>query len=233
MARRGAPALYELLKKTPIKGGGGGEVPVRHAPGSPAPAAPGGTAAPAQSGKSLFTAGGTRRQAQSIQVPVGWVVVAGIVALVGVLVAYRLGRGGSGEPQQQQQPQVQPMLAENPPPVQPAPHQPPPAPATRADNQLDPRVKGYRYYVLAHPSTERAPAMVEFCRANGLDAYLVPDDNAMLRKIIVLPGYRDSSERNSPVIRALEADIRRVGEKWKHAARGNKDFSDAYPEIYR
>lgn len=75
--------------------------------------------------------------------------------------------------------------------------------------------------------------MVEFCRANGLDAHLVPDDNAMLRKIIVLPGYRDSSEKASEPIRKLEAEIRRVGEKWKNAARGNKDFSDAYPETFR
>ena len=102
-----------------------------------------------------------------------------------------------------------------------------------ADNNGDPRQKGYRYYVLAHPSSERAASMVEFCRANGLDAYLVPDDNALLRKIIVLPGYKDASEKNSPEIKALEASIRRVGEKWKAAARGNKDFSDAFLEFYR
>lgn len=106
-------------------------------------------------------------------------------------------------------------------------------PSFSADNKNDPRVKSFKYFVLAHPATDRAPGMVEFCRANGLDAYLVPDDNAMLRKIVVLPGYRDSSEKSSEPIRKLEAEIRRVGEKWKNAARGNKDFSDAYPEMYR
>ncbi|MBL9141359.1 MAG: hypothetical protein JNK53_05780 [Phycisphaerae bacterium] len=109
----------------------------------------------------------------------------------------------------------------------------PGAPLAATDNKMDPRVKGMKYYVLAHPATDRAPGMVEFCRGNGLDAYLVPDDNAMLRKIIVLPGYRDSSEKSSEPIRKLEAEIRRVGDKWKNAARGNKDFSDAYPEMYR
>ena len=104
-------------------------------------------------------------------------------------------------------------------------------PAT--DNNGDPRVKGDRYFVLAHPSSERASEMVDFCRLNGLDAYLVPDDNALLRKIIVLPGYRDASEKSSPEIKNLEAKIRSVGDKWKRASRGNKDFGDAYPELFR
>jgi hypothetical protein len=75
--------------------------------------------------------------------------------------------------------------------------------------------------------------MVEFCRENGLEAFLVPDDNAMLRKIIVLPGYRDASEKSSPEIKALEAKIRSVGDKWKRSSKGNKDFSDAFPELFR
>ena len=106
-------------------------------------------------------------------------------------------------------------------------------PRTATDNNGDPRVKGERYFVLAHPSSERAPEMLDFCRLNGLDAYLVPDDNALLRKIIVLPGYRDASDKSSPEIKNLEAKIRSVGDKWKRASRGNKDFGDAYPELFR
>jgi hypothetical protein len=108
----------------------------------------------------------------------------------------------------------------------------PKAPGT-TDNTTDPRVKGLRYFVIAHPASQRAAEMVEFCRENGLEAFLVPDDNAMLRKIIVLPGYRDASEKSSPEIKALEAKIRSVGDKWKRSSKGNKDFSDAFPELFR
>ena len=74
------------------------------------------------------------------------------------------------------------------------------------------------YFVVGHPSSDRRVEMLTFCRAEGLDAYLVPDDNALLRKIIVLPGYRDLSEKSSSEIKALEAKIKQVGKKWK----GNK-----------
>lgn len=106
-------------------------------------------------------------------------------------------------------------------------------PSGATDNTADPRIKGLRYFVIAHPASQRAAEMVEFCRENGLEAFLVPDDNAMLRKIIVLPGYRDASEKSSPEIKALEAKIRSVGDKWKRASKGNKDFSDAFPELFR
>lgn len=178
-----------------------------------------------------------------LQVPMLWAVVGAIAALLAVVVAYNIGLragggvgGGGGQaPQLVAPPGPQEAPESGKPGTQPAK----PDPSRRqagpgaTDNNGDPRVKGYKYFVLAHPSTERAPAMVEFCRTNGLDAYLVPDDNTMLRKIIVLPGYKDSSEKSSEPIRKLESEIKRVGEKWKNAARGNKDFSDVYPELYR
>jgi hypothetical protein len=105
------------------------------------------------------------------------------------------------------------------------------APAARAatNNKSDPRVKGMFYFVVGHPSSDRAAGMLKFCKDEGLDAYLVPDENALSRKIIVLPGYREPSERSSPEIKALEAKIKRVGKKWKGDKPGNKDFDDAYP----
>lgn len=178
-----------------------------------------------------------------LHVPMLWAAVLVIAAVLAVVLAYNMGfrngggsAGGGGAGPQLVVPPGPPDAPEaGKPGTQPAK----PDPSRRqtgpgaTDNNSDPRVKGYKYFVLAHPSTERAPAMVEFCRTNGLDAYLVPDDNTMLRKIIVLPGYKDSSEKSSEPIRKLEAEIKRVGEKWKNAARGNKDFSDVYPELYR
>jgi len=171
------------------------------------------------------------------QIPLLWVVAGGVLVVGVAIGSYWMGTRSNGAPRPEPA-VVSPGPEDGGQP--PAPQPPAPIPdngrvsgPVSSDNTGDPRVKGYKYFVLAHPSTERAPGMVEFCRANGLDAYLVPDDNAMLRKIIVLPGYRDSAEKASDKIRGLEAAIRRVGEKWKNAARGNKDFSDAYPELFR
>lgn len=219
MARRGAPALYELMRRP------------GDAPATPVvPARSAGRGARGNAAPTVF------------EVPLGLALALALGVIVLVAVAYGVGvsRGKAT------------AAASGLVPVTEVPTSAPPTPGTgagspaippatgkgaksapAADNNGDPRQKGYRYYVLAHPSSERAGSMVEFCRANGLDAYLVPDDNALLRKIIVLPGYKDASEKNSPEIKALEANIRRVGEKWKAAARGNKDFSDAFLEFYR
>lgn len=231
MARRGAPALYELMRP--------GQAPGAEAPAGQAPRQPSTRRGPSQ--PIVF------------EVPFRWALVSvGIVAVL-LAVAYGIGvmRGRSlASSAAPADPVVAPPAAVTAPgtgsPSIPAmkPSDGSAAPAKRpvadgrplpaaANNNADPRVKGYRYYVLAHPSGEKAPGIVDFCRANGLDAYLVPDDTALFRKIIVLPGYKDASERNSPEIKALEAAIKRVGAKLKAQARGNPDFADAYPEIFR
>lgn len=245
MARRGAPSLYELLRKSPAQGGA--TMPPSTTPGGASRAAP-----PSAPARPVAQHGANHAAPQPIvfQVPLVWVVAAAVCLVVAVSVAFVIGtkRGGADVLRSDDAPA--PTALQNDAPALgaanmgntaargAAPNTPAPGgrtvgPSAAPDNPADPRVKGFRYFVLAHPSTDRAPAMVEFCRGNGLDAYLVPDDNAMLRKIVVLPGYRDSSEKSSAPIRELEGSIRRVGEKWKNAARGNKDFSDAYPELYR
>ncbi len=95
----------------------------------------------------------------------------------------------------------------------------------------DPRQDGLNYFVVAHTANRNGEAMVDFCRKNGLDAHLVPDDNGELRLVIVAPGFA-SGERQSAVVKTLEAKIRSVGLKWKNAARGNRDFGDAYPKKF-
>lgn len=96
----------------------------------------------------------------------------------------------------------------------------------------DPRVPGLNYFVLAHTSSANGGAMVEFCRRNGLDAHLVPDYKGNLRLVIVTPGFA-AGERQSAAVKQLEAKIRAVGLQWKGAARGNRDFGDAYPEKFQ
>jgi len=96
----------------------------------------------------------------------------------------------------------------------------------------DPRQPELNYFILAHTPNRNGQAMVDFCRKNGLDAHLVPDDNAELRLVIVAPGF-SSGDRQSADVKALEKKIRTVGQKWKNAARGNRDFGDAYPSKYQ
>ena len=222
MTRRGAPALYELMRR----------------PGAPADAAPRAAPAPAPASSRTGRAPGLP-ESFTISLGRAAALAAGVVVLVAIAygIGVQRGRATAGRVD------AEPASID---PVTPAPSRPSaatsgaggrqataPARPAATDNKGDPRIKGERYFVLAHPSSDRASEMVEFCRANGLDAYLVPDDNALLRKVIVLPGYKDASQKSSPEIKALEAKIRSVGEKWKKLARGNKDFGDAYPELFR
>ena len=77
-------------------------------------------------------------------------------------------------------------LPETPEPAAPAP---PVHTHTLSDSgQQDPRVAGWNYYVVAHPSRRRADELVAFCQAHGLDARRVQTGSG-LPKVIVLPGY--------------------------------------------
>ena len=229
MARRGAPALYELMRQP----GGASPAPRASAPGA-------GRHGHAPGIPDSFTVSFARL----VMIAVGVVVAIAIAYGIGVQRG-RATAGGAGAT----------------PPVGPVGRTEPSAPAGGAapkipslggksaggspstdplpkaaatDNNGDPRVKGMRYFVLGHPSSERAAEMVEFCRLNGLDAHLVPDNTALLRKVIVLPGYADAKDKASPEIKSLEAKIKSVGEKWKKTApRINQDFSQAYPEKFQ
>jgi hypothetical protein len=105
-----------------------------------------------------------------------------------------------------------------------------PAPAPRPG---EPRVAGYWYFTLAHPTAAMASQMLEFCRSEGLDAYLVSDDNGKSRKIIVLPALASTEARRTQAGQQLETKIKSVGNRWKAKAKGNRSFSDAQLELYK
>ena len=106
---------------------------------------------------------------------------------------------------------------------------PDPEPASNED----PREKGVNYLTLARPSPDQAEGMLAFCRAEGLAAHLVLDNNAKLRKIIVTPGLRSASALQTKDGQDLFAKVKSVGLLWKAQKKGNKDFSDAYLELFR
>jgi hypothetical protein len=223
MARRGAPALYELMRQ----------------PGGSAPAARPAAVGSARHGQApgipdSFTISFARLDAVAVGVVVAIAIAYGIgvqrgrSSVAAAAPSQGTAKADSGGPSGGPAPKIPALGGKS----GSAPSAPPKASAT--DNNGDPRVKGMRYFVLGHPASERAAEMVEFCRLNGLDAYLVPDNTALLRKVIVLPGYADAKDKASPEIKALEAKIRSVGEKWKKTApRINKDFSEAFPEKFQ
>ena len=96
----------------------------------------------------------------------------------------------------------------------------------------DPRLSGLNYFILATTDPSGATEMVDFCRANGLDAHIGGGHNGRLRQVVVLPGF-PSDGRGSPEIKALEAKIKQVGAQWKALRRGNSDFRDYYPKLQK
>lgn len=96
----------------------------------------------------------------------------------------------------------------------------------------DPRQAGLNYFIIAGEiAPDRAAEMVIYCRSMGLDAVAISGNNAR-SQVIVLPGFgRD--ERGGAPVKSLEAKIRAVGAKWKSLGRGNGDFRDFYPKLFK
>ena len=96
----------------------------------------------------------------------------------------------------------------------------------------DPREVGLNYFIIADAlSPDRAGEMIAFCRGLGLDAVTISSHNAR-SQVIVLPGFGWDDRAGGPV-KALEASIRAVGAKWKALGRGNGDFRDFYPKLFK
>ncbi len=94
----------------------------------------------------------------------------------------------------------------------------------------DPRKKGLNYFVLAQTSEQGSKTLAEFCRSNGLETYVVAGNNDRSRRVIAFPGF-EASARTSSEIKALEAKIHSIGDKWKKN-KGTTDLHDAYASLY-
>jgi hypothetical protein len=93
----------------------------------------------------------------------------------------------------------------------------------------DPRQKGVNYFILAETTPQGALRLAEFCRANGLESYVVAGKNAR-RRVIAFPGYQGS--RLDPAVKALEDRIHAIGDKYKTESKGETNMRDAYPSRY-
>jgi hypothetical protein len=100
----------------------------------------------------------------------------------------------------------------------------------------DPRKKGLSYFVLATTKPEGAARLANFCRARGLETYVLPSDNPNDRKhghswVVAFPGF-PLTAKGSPSIQALEEQIRAIGRQWKASERGARDLSDFFTATY-
>jgi hypothetical protein len=241
MARKGGPALYELLSHSKGVSGAGGAVP------------------PSAS-RPPFSGAQTQ--------VIAWVVV-GVVAvviayLIGVSRGERLGRAQLAEERAQEmrlQTDARPDVGAadgSPAPSQMASATGAGARTGASENRsqvegngiargqalqegplpplprgVEPRQPGYKYIFIAGGISESgAVDIAEFCRGKGLDARVIPIQNTRLFEVVVLPGFLES-ERSGATVTRLEERIRQIGLLYRGLARGNSDFGDMYHRLYQ
>ncbi len=177
---------------------------------------------------------------RAVRLPFGIVLIAGLLVAGIAFAAYWAGftRGRSEGERGAQEAASAPLHTIDP--ISPTPKAPAHAsaqvPAVNAALGAapsgDPREVGLNYFVIAgEMASDRAAEMVSFCRSQGLDAVAISGNNARSH-VIVLPGFSREARGAAPV-KSLEANIRAVGAKWKAQGRGNSDFHDFYPKLFK
>jgi hypothetical protein len=192
---------------------------------------------------------------RALVLPVGYLLLAGALALVLVVMAYIIGydRGDAtarrelaeggwpvGDMQAGGWPGGQDPLTVtdqpgggvlgSPEPTVAPPNPQPADPSGEVPIEFDPRVAGYNYFILVETTRDGALRLAEFCRSHGLETYVVAGKNSR-RRVIALPGYDVS--RTDPEVLALERRIHDVGNLWKQLENGRTNLHDAYPERFR
>ena len=230
MARRSGPALYELLK-------------------SSRPDAEGATGLPRASGiaSGRLSTDGARLDPERLRVAV-ILVIALLMVIAAYMVGSSRGQRAGREALLAERTEEARLTEEARPASARVPSENPPAAPQGATSEAgvltaraplppsapgeDPREPGLNYFVLASTLEENAAKVVAFCRARGLDAYVVRDHNGRLREVTVLPGFREA-DRGTPAFRQLEEHVREVGRQFRASGPGNTDFGDRYLKQFR
>jgi hypothetical protein len=103
-------------------------------------------------------------------------------------------------------------------------------PRTAGPIESNPRKPGENYFVLVQTSRTNAIRVAEFCRKNGLEAYVDRVNNADFR-VFVLPGYT-AEEMASPAVAELERRIEAVKKAWNESV-GRNDLGQHIAVKYR
>lgn len=97
--------------------------------------------------------------------------------------------------------------------------------------ESDPREVGLNYFFIVHTTRDNAILVANFCRTEGLEAYVVKANNSSSRGVYVVPGYQREDRATEP-IRRLEDRIRRVIQKWNVHV-GRDDLTTYVPQKYK
>lgn len=98
---------------------------------------------------------------------------------------------------------------------------------------FEPRKAGLNYFRLQVMPVSGQPegvAAVEFLRANGIDAMLIPINNGQSLKLMALQGY--AKPLSDATAKQYADRIRSLGRLWKAKHNGSTDWSDLFPEKY-
>ena len=91
----------------------------------------------------------------------------------------------------------------------------------------DPRKPNYYHYVLANGTREGAKQLATFCRAKGLETYVVSGHNTRRFNVIAFPG---STDQNAPEMKLVQSTIHAIGQEWANTPEGrDRDLQDTYP----
>jgi hypothetical protein len=93
----------------------------------------------------------------------------------------------------------------------------------------DPRISGMWYFTLVTTTESGATKLATFCRARGLETYVINSDNTRLYRVIALPG--STEWKDAKMVETL-SKIHAIGRKWAGTTDGRgSDLRDAYPSL--
>lgn len=166
-----------------------------------------------------------------LRVPRGYVVVAVVALLSGLLISYAVGhargyRGGLAEGQATATKQP-PVAAPFNPTANTAPPAAPPAPVARASGiPADPR-----FFVVARYPRKEAQRLTEFLIRNGVEAQVVSTDNANLFLVADRMAFdKQDVLQRSPAFEERRSRLKQLGRLWKEKEKGPTDLADLQPQ---
>lgn len=236
MAKKG-PTLFELMRD-----------PTRSRPAPPIPEkAPVAAPAPLDEGEAGYFG-----RSRAIRVPLGYVFIAGAVAVACMALTYSIGfqagqhrrdrldaqRLQSATDPARIEPTRDPLLAQTTnrtnraaEPDSSSTTRSEPPPRDRPATGGDPRVPDLNYFIVLYDRPEEAERAAAFLRRSGVDAAVVPANNGQFRYVVSLKGFA-ASEVGSRAYEEHRNELRRLGRIWKREHNGSRDFSEVWPQKY-
>jgi hypothetical protein len=176
----------------------------------------------------------------ALRVPRGYVVVAAVALLSGLMIAYAVGhargyRGGFSEGQTSAAKPPSPLTASFNASASTAPQTAPPgAPPTAPPANVS-RVPGIpadpRFFVVARYPRKEAQRLTTFLIRNGVEAQVISTDNANLFLVADRLAFdKQDVQQRSPAFEERRSKLKQLGRLWKEKEKGPTDLADLQPQ---